>query len=134
MKAFLVHTFFVSNDLFCIHLINVIMRYCLALDLKNDENLIAEYEKYHQKVWPEIIDSIKNSGITGMQIFRVSNRLFMIMETDKSFSFQQKDEMDSSNQRVQEWETLMWKYQQALPGAKPGEKWMLMNKIFDLNT
>jgi L-rhamnose mutarotase len=133
MKAFLVHTFFVSNDLFCIHLINVLMRYCLALDLKNDENLIAEYEKYHQKVWPEIIDSIKNSGITGMQIFRVSNRLFMIMETDISFSFQQKDEMDSSNQRVQEWETLMWKYQQALPGAKPGEKWMLMNKIFDLN-
>jgi L-rhamnose mutarotase len=133
MKAFLVHTFFVSNDLFCIHLINVLMRYCLALDLKNDENLIAEYEKYHQKVWPEIIDSIKNSGITGMQIFRVSNRLFMIMETDISFSFQQKDEMDSSNPRVQEWETLMWKYQQALPGAKPGEKWMLMNKIFDLN-
>ena len=110
------------------------MRYCLALDLKNDENFIAEYEKYHQKVWPEIIDSIKKSGITDMQIYRVGNHLFMIMETDEVFSFQRKDEIDNANPRVQEWETLMWKYQQALPGAKPGEKWMLMNKIFDLNT
>jgi L-rhamnose mutarotase len=33
---------------------------------------------------------------------------------------------------VQEWEELMWKYQQAIPGAKPGEKWVLMNKIFEL--
>jgi L-rhamnose mutarotase len=31
---------------------------------------------------------------------------------------------------VQEWEALMWKYQQALPKVKPGEKWMLMDRIF----
>jgi len=109
------------------------MKYCLALDLKNDDELIAEYERYHQKVWPEIIDSIKDSGITGLEIYRVSNRLFMIMETDENFSFEKKNEMDNANAKVQEWETLMWKYQQALPGSRPGEKWVLMNKIFDLN-
>ena len=109
------------------------MKYCLALDLKSDDELIAEYERYHQKVWPEIIDSIKDSGITGLEIYRVGNRLFMIMETDETFSFERKNEMDNSNAKVQEWENLMWKYQQALPGAQPGEKWMLMKKIFDLN-
>lgn len=109
------------------------MKYCLALDLKSDDELIAEYERYHQKVWPEIIDSIKDSGITGLEIYRVCNRLFMIMETDETFSFERKNEMDNSNAKVQEWENLMWKYQQALPGAQPGEKWMLMKKIFDLN-
>lgn len=109
------------------------MKYCLALDLKQDDTLIAEYEGYHQQVWPEIIDSIKNSGIINMEIYRVSNRLFMIMETDESFSFDKKNEMDKTNPKVQDWENLMWKYQQALPGAQPGEKWMLMNKIFDLN-
>ena len=109
------------------------MRYCLALDLKDDETLIHEYEKFHQNVWPEIIDSIKDAGITGMEIYRVSNRLFMIMETDENFSFERKNTMDNTNPKVQEWEELMWKYQQALPAAKPGEKWMLMNKIFDLN-
>ena len=108
------------------------MKYCLALDLKEDDSLIAEYESYHQKVWPEVIDSIKISGITNMEIYRVLNRLFMIMETDESFSFNKKSKMDNVNTKVQEWESLMWKYQQELPGAKPGEKWMLMNKIFQL--
>ena len=108
------------------------MRYCLALDLNHDDHLIAEYEQYHQSVWPEIIDSIKSSGITNMEIYRVLNRLFMIMETDQSFSFDKKNEMDKANPKVQEWENVMWKYQQALPGAKPGEKWILMNKIFEL--
>jgi len=108
------------------------MKYCFALDLKNDERLISEYEEYHQEVWPEIIDSIRDSGITDLEIYRVSNRLFMIMETDTSFSFDKKTAIDQANPTVQEWETLMWKYQEALPGAKPGEKWMLMNKIFEL--
>lgn len=109
------------------------MRYCLALDLKDDQNLIDEYEEYHQNVWPEIIASIKNAGVTDLEIYRVANRLFMIMETDESFSFERKNAMDNSNPKVREWEELMWKYQQAIPVAKPGEKWMLMNKIFDLN-
>lgn len=109
------------------------MKYCFALDLKNDEQLISEYENYHRKIWPEIVDSIIASGITDLEIYRVSNRLFMIMETDESFSFEKKNEIDNANPKVQEWETLMWKYQQAIPVAKPGEKWMVMNKIFELN-
>jgi L-rhamnose mutarotase len=106
-------------------------RYCLALDLKNDEALIAAYEEYHKNVWPEILMSIKESGILQMEIYRISNRLFMIMETGDDFSFEKKASMDTSNTKVQEWEQLMWKYQQALPGSKPGEKWKLMNKIFE---
>jgi L-rhamnose mutarotase len=108
------------------------MKYCLALDLKNDETLIEEYEQYHRNVWPEIIESIKGSGITAMEIYRVFNRLFMIMETDEHFSFDKKNEMDKNNPKVQEWEELMWKYQNGVPGSKPGEKWQLMEKIFEL--
>ncbi len=108
------------------------MRYCLALDLKNDPALIAEYERYHEKIWPEIGASIRESGIKDMEIYRIENRLFMIMETDETFSFEQKSVKDSANPIVQEWEKLMWQYQQALPTAKPGEKWMLMERIFAL--
>lgn len=107
-------------------------RYCLALDLNDDPKLIAEYEDYHQSIWPEIHQSITGSGITNMEIYRCFNRLFMIMETGADFSFDKKGAMDAANPKVQEWEELMWKYQQALPGAKPGEKWVLMNKIFNL--
>lgn len=107
-------------------------KYCLALDLVDDTTLIAEYEAYHQNVWPEIKDSISTAGITDMEIYRFGNRLFMIMEVDDSFSFERKGVMDAANPKVDEWEKLMWKYQQAIPGAKPGEKWVLMDRIFKL--
>ncbi|WP_246228504.1 L-rhamnose mutarotase [Paraflavitalea devenefica] len=112
---------------------NTNKRYCLALDLKNDPVLIAEYETYHQAVWPEILQSIRESGIELLEIYRLGNRLFMIMEVNDDFSFDKKSIADAANPTVQKWETLMWQYQQALPSAKPGEKWLLMNKIFDLN-
>ena len=107
-------------------------RYCLTLDLRDDARLIAEYEEYHRKIWPEIKESIIDSGITNMEIYRYDTRLFMIMETNESFSFEKKKEMDTTNPKVQEWETLMWKFQQSLPWAKAGEKWILMDKIFSL--
>ena len=107
-------------------------RYCLALDLQNDPELIRQYEEHHRSVWPEVIGSIRDAGIHSMEIYRVGNRLFMIMETDEDFSFERKNDADSVNAKVQEWEELMWKYQQPLPIAKPGEKWMVMEKIFEL--
>ena len=107
-------------------------KYCLALDLKDDPELIAAYEAYHRAVWPEILQSITDSGILHMEIYRTGNRLFMIMETADNFSFDNKSRSDEENPKVQEWEKLMWNYQQALPHAKHGEKWMLMDKIFSL--
>ena len=106
--------------------------YCLALDLKEDSKLIAEYENYHKNVWPEIINSIKGSGIENLDIYRTGNRMFMIIEANEDFSFEKKSAMDAMNPKVQEWENLMWKFQQALPWAKTGEKWILMDKIFSL--
>ena len=105
---------------------------CLALDLKPDPVLISEYEAYHRAVWPEILDSIRAAGIGQLEIYRIENRLFMILEAGDDFSFEKKAALDASNPKVQEWETLMWTYQQALPTARPGEKWMLMERIFQL--
>lgn len=107
-------------------------KFCLALDLKDDPNLMTEYKDYHQNVWPEIIKSIKDSGITVLDIYCVGNRMFMIIEANADFSFEKKLAIDNNNPKVQEWEELMWKFQQALPWAKYGEKWMIMEKIFEL--
>jgi L-rhamnose mutarotase len=107
-------------------------RYCLALDLKDDPALIEAYEAHHRAVWPEILSSIRGSGITDMEIYRIGNRMFMIMETEDDFSFEAKAAADAADPRVQEWEALMWTYQQALPLAKPGEKWIRMERIFRL--
>ena len=109
-------------------------KHCLALDLKDDPALIAEYERWHQheNTWPEIKKSIRDSGITSMEIYRTGNRLFMVMETDDTFSFERKGAMDAANPKVQEWEQLMWQFQQPLPWAEPGEKWVLMEQIFQV--
>ena len=109
------------------------MRYTLALDLKDDPASITEYERLHKQIRPEIERSIREAGILNMEIYRVGNRLFMLMETDDTFSFAAKAAADAANPAVQEWENHVWQYQQALPFAKPGEKWVLMHQIFSLN-
>ena len=107
-------------------------RYCLTLDLKDDPKLIAEYKRYHQKIWPEITRSIKEAGIEDMEIYVRGTRMFMIMEVNETFSFEAKKKADELNPKVQEWEALMWRLQQSLPEAEPGEKWLLMERIFSL--
>jgi L-rhamnose mutarotase len=107
-------------------------RFCLTLDLKDDPKLIAEYKRYHEKIWPEITRSIKDSGIEDMEIYLLGTRMFMIMEVNEAFSFAAKGEADRSNPKVQEWETLMSTFQQVLPQAKTGEKWLVMERVFEL--
>ncbi|WP_460514951.1 L-rhamnose mutarotase [Cyclobacterium sediminis] len=107
-------------------------RYCLALDLKDDPEIIEKYVDHHKKVSKEIISSIKDADVQVMDIYLTGNRLFMIMEVGASFSFEEKAKMDASNEKVQAWEKLMGTFQKSLPWAKEGEKWVLMEKIFSL--
>jgi L-rhamnose mutarotase len=108
-------------------------RYCLALDLKDDPQLIAEYKRHHAKIWPEITKSIKDAGIEDIEIYHLGTRLVMIVEARDTFSFDAKAEADRKNPKVREWEELMWKFQQPLPEARPGEKWVPMDRIFKLD-
>lgn len=109
-------------------------RYCLTLDLQDDPELIAEYKKYHERIWPEITRSIKDAGIEDMEIYLLGTRMFMVLETNDCFSFEAKANADQSNPKVQAWEELMWKFQKPLPQAAPGEKWLLMERIFKLES
>jgi len=107
-------------------------RYCLGLDLKDSPQLIEEYKRDHQNVWPEITQSRRDSGIEDMEIYLLGTRLFMIIEVNDGFSFEAKARADQSNPKVQEWEKLMWNFQQPLPQARPGEKWILAERVFKL--
>jgi L-rhamnose mutarotase len=78
-------------------------RFCFALDLKNDLALIAEYKKYHERIWPEITQSLKDSGIEDLQIYLLGTRMVMIMEVNQSFSFEKKTKADEQDPRVQAW-------------------------------
>jgi L-rhamnose mutarotase len=56
----------------------------------------------------------------------------MIVDAHDDFSFEKKQQLDEGNESVQQWEELMWKYQQPLALVAKGEKWILMDKIFTL--
>jgi L-rhamnose mutarotase len=107
-------------------------RFCLTLDLVDDPQSIEEYKNWHKPGvgWAEVRKNDLDSGIIDIQIYRTGNRMFMILDTDDEFTFERKADFDAKSPKVQEWEALMWKYQQAIPWAKPGEKWVLMEQIF----
>ncbi len=109
------------------------MRHLLALDLKDDAALIAEYEAQHRRIWPEIAQHLRRHGVTGMEIYRLGTRMTMVMETDDALY--DAAAMAAAMQdapRVREWEALMWRFQAATPWTPDGEKWVRMTCIFDL--
>lgn len=108
-------------------------RYCLALDLIKDAKKIKQYQKFHQKIWPEIAANIQQRGVLDMQIWQVENRLFMIMETQDDYDPAVANAIALSEPKNVEWETLMSLFQQPLSSAVADEKWIEMKKIFDLN-
>ncbi|RDS83761.1 L-rhamnose mutarotase [Dyella monticola] len=105
-----------------------------ALDLKDDAQAIAEYERWHRPgvVWPEIVASIRASGIEDMEIFRTGNRLVMVVQVGDRYDASVKRESDTPDEKTQAWEHLMDRYQQRLPWAEAGQKWVPMTRIFSL--
>lgn len=106
-------------------------RFLLICDLKDEPEAIQAYVECHQAVDPEILESIRLAGITGMSIYRWKNRLSMILEADDDFSFEKKTTLDNANPKVQEWEAFLGQYQTNLPGTPPNWRWALCEKIFE---
>ena len=109
-------------------------QYALTLDLKDDPQLIAEYEQYHRQVWAEVLAAIRQVGIEEMQIFRTGNRMFMLMQTSDDYDPVQAAEYFKSDAKSQQWEQLMDKFQQRLVGAPADQKWGTMDCCFQLSS
>ena len=110
-------------------------RRVLILDLKDDPALVAAYEAHHGPgAVPEaIVNSIRSAGIEEMEIHRSGNRLVMVMETGPGFDPEAKAARDAADPAVIAWEELMDRYQQRLPWAPPGTKWLETERIFALS-
>ena len=110
------------------------VRMTFACDLKNDPAVIDAYRRFHAPGGPPtaVTNALRASGIQALEIYLCGNRLFMILEAGPEFSLQAKAQADAQDPDVQGWEELMWQFQQALPWAAPGQKWVPAEKIFDL--
>jgi L-rhamnose mutarotase len=107
-------------------------RYCFALDLKNDSELISQYKAWHKpdSVPAAVSRSFVRAGIGSLEIYCVGNRLFMVIEADADFNLNAETGSDSDAIEIQAWEALMDHFQQPLPGAHEGEKWMAAETIY----
>lgn len=110
-------------------------RQVLLLDLKDDPALIERYKAWHRpgSVPPEVLASIREAGITAMDIHLLGDRLVMILSVDETYSPARKAALDAQNPAVQAWEALMSEFQTPVPGGAPGEKWRPAPRIFSLN-
>ncbi|WP_454886632.1 L-rhamnose mutarotase [Sphingomonas oryzagri] len=109
-------------------------RFCLTLDLVDDAAAIAACEDLHRpgNVPPGVVASIRNAGIGEMEIFRIGNRLVMIIDASDDFSFERKAAMDAADPAVIDWEERMLEYQCPRSDAPGAEKWERMPSIFRL--
>ena len=112
-----------------------VQRTAMALDLKDDQNLISVYEQYHQPdgIWAEIPVGIKDSGVIDMQIYRIGTRLFMLVDYDENTSLKEIFDKMSTMPRQAEWAKLMAGFQKQISEALSEEQWALMKPVFLLN-
>lgn len=107
-------------------------RYCQTLDLRDDPQLIEKYVEAHAHVWPEVQAGIREVGILDMQIYRLDNRLFMIMDTADDFDFEADNARLAKLPRQAEWEAYVARFQGCDPSVPSTAKWQLMERIFKL--
>lgn len=106
-------------------------RHVLTVDLRDDPAAIRAYVEHHQQVWPEVLDSLRRSGIRAMDIYLLARRLVMVVEVEEGLTLQQAfTEHRSAGGRVDEWERLMRALQEPPPGATPGAAWTPMTSVF----
>ena len=107
------------------------IRQVLAIDLK-DDSVVQAYRDYHRRVWPEVLESMRSSGVVEMEIYLLGTRLVMIAEledgSDLRTAFAARI---ASSPRVAEWERLMMSLQRPAPGAAAGEWWTAMERVFE---
>ena len=108
-------------------------RFIQTLDLIDNPELISEYIDLHTRVWPEILQGIRQVGISRMDIYNLSNRLVMILELPDGADFDEVMNNLASLPRQREWEEYVGKFQNCISKSTSAGKWQRMTKIFSLD-
>ena len=110
-------------------------RYVLTVHLKNDPAALEAYRRHHAAVWPEVVESLRASGVRHMDIHLLGRQLVMVLELEDGLDVREVFATHSaSTPRVAEWEALMKSLQEPVDGAGPGEWWAIMEPVFRLES
>lgn len=108
-----------------------------AIDLVDDPELIREYRRHHQAVWPEVVRALRAIGIARMKIYLVGTRLFMYFEAPDDFDPSRDFQTYADDPRCRQWDEWMRTFQRRVArspdrAACNDEWWTPMEEVFDL--
>jgi L-rhamnose mutarotase len=102
-------------------------RYAFKLRIKPDA--IAEYEREHQRVWPELLAKLKEVGISDYSIFRRGQDLVLCLRVDDFEKAWDELDRDPVNRR---WQQFMSRLFEPVPDLETGERFAMMKEVFRL--
>lgn len=92
---------------------------------------IAEYKRYHAKIWPGIERAIHEAGIRNYSIFLRGDQLFAYYEyVAPEAEFEARMAALADAPRMREWWDLMEAMQVPDPERAPGTWWSDMEEVF----
>lgn len=104
----------------------------LVLGLRPER--LAEYRRYHVRIWPEIEQAIRQAGITNYSIFHFGGQLFAYYEyVGPPAEYADRMAALARAPRMREWWDLMEPMQVPLAGRQDGEWWATMEEMFHLD-
>jgi L-rhamnose mutarotase len=100
--------------------------------LKVKQEMIPEYVKHHEAVWPEMLDALRRTGWHNYSLFmRPDGLLFGYFETPDSFQAaldgMSKEEINAK------WQDFMAPYFENLSGAHADESMIELEEVFHLD-
>ena len=107
-------------------------RYAMTVMLRDDPEVIRRYEEYHASAWPEVNSGLLKCGILRIFIYRFGRQLFMYMETGDDFDMDRDLPKYMEDPKAREWDEMMADFQETVPGAPEGSKWVEMKEVYAL--
>ena len=93
---------------------------------------VESYKKYHRKVWPEVLQRIKQCNIDNYSVFYKDNYLFGYFEYHGP-NFDRDMAAMAEDPKTREWWSIMGPMQEPLETRKKGEWWANMEEVFHLD-
>ena len=105
----------------------------LSANLVEDEKMQKEYLDYHKtqfEKWPEISKGFCNAEFQRLAIFKKDRQLMLIISIPKGKKLDDLNPKTTlNNPKVDEWNSIMKKYQEGIEGTKPDEVWVYFKPI-----
>jgi L-rhamnose mutarotase len=102
-------------------------RYAFRLRVK--EEAIERYELEHTRVWPELLERLKELGVSDYSIFRRGQELILVLRVEDFEATWSQLEKDPINQR---WQAFMAPLFEPMEHLEPGERFPMFHEIFHL--